>query len=388
MSDKLQKKERLASLDILRGLDIFFLTVLTGVLFKLDRWIKLPKWLLDQLIHPAWEGFTAYDMIMPLFIFMCGAALPLALPRYLDEDGKARSKYIRHVLSRSAMLWVTGMAVQGELLSFDLHRISFFNNTLQTIAVGYLAAAAVFLIKRLYLRIAIPFLLAFVYTLFLHCCGDMTPTGNAAVIYEVKFLSLFYPDASWHPVKQISDWHYTWWTTLPMFAVMGLCGSHATSILKTNFSKAKKACLLAGVGAALLLLGAVFSTFDPVVKHIFTASFTSFAMGVSFLLYAICYWLFDILQIRRGTYLLTLFGRHSLFAYVGANLFGRLTWVVATLILTGATSGPGFPKGLSRFMSPELFGFVLILLRACVLALAIWFWHDYTKRRAESRPLS
>ena len=136
-------KNRLYSLDILRGADIFFLTVLSEVFCAINKVWPLPKGFMAQLAHPSWAGFSVLDMVMPLFIFMCGAALPLALPKRLDADGHAGWPYWRHVLARVAMLWIFGMIAQGELLSFDLRRISFFNNTLQTIACGYVAVAFV-----------------------------------------------------------------------------------------------------------------------------------------------------------------------------------------------------------------------------------------------------
>ena len=40
-----------------------------------------------------WGGFTAYDLIMPLFIFMCGAAIPLALPKRLDAEGRPTAAF-------------------------------------------------------------------------------------------------------------------------------------------------------------------------------------------------------------------------------------------------------------------------------------------------------
>ena len=41
---------------------------------------------------------------MPLFIFICGAAVPLALPRRLDAGGRPGLAYWRHVLGRVALL--------------------------------------------------------------------------------------------------------------------------------------------------------------------------------------------------------------------------------------------------------------------------------------------
>ena len=363
-----KKRERLFSLDFLRGADMFLLSVLSGVIYAFDKCHPLPKAVMDQLDHPAWTGFTVFDMIMPLFIFMCGAALPLALDRRLDEDGRAGRKYWSHVAFRVALLWFFGMISQGRIFTFDLHTISFFNNTLQTIACGYLITAVVARIKSYKLQLAIPFLLAFGYTAFLHLCGDMTPTGNAAVVYEVKFLSLFYPDATWHPVKQIADWHYTWWTTIPMFGFMGLAGYHATkALLVENWSKAKRAGVQSAAGLGLIALGLLFMTFDPCVKHIFTASFTFCAMGVSFLLYAGCYFVFDILCVRRGTWLISLFGRHSLAAYmIGDTIFGAVPATIATIVLT--EKGKPLVNGLSRFFADQAtYDLAHILVRSAAL---------------------
>ena len=369
-----KKYERLFSLDFLRGADIFFLTVVCTVFWAVDHVCPWSDAVKAQFLHPNWVGFSVHDIIMPLFIFMCGAALPLALPKYLESDGRASLSYWVHVLKRVAMLWVLGMIAQGELFSFDLHRISFFNNTLQTIAVGYLVTAVVARIPSTVVQIVIPFLLAGGYTVFLHLCGDMTPTGNAAVVYEVKFLELFYPHPSWHPVRQIVEWHYTWWTTVPMFGVMGLAGYHATKILlNQKWSKRKRANVQMIAGLALVGLGFALMTFDPCIKHIFTASFTSFAMGVSFILYSICYTLFDIGNHRFGTAPIILFGRHSLLAYMLAETcFSSLTKVVPAAVL----------PGLKPPLSEGQFELAFVLMQSASLMFALYVWDWYKRGRS------
>ena len=99
----------------------------------------LPPGLMAQIRH-NWGGFTFWDIIMPLFIFMCGAAMPFALGKRM-RDGRPTAAFWRHVAVRVALLWVLGMVSQGNLLTLDPMRISPYNNTLQTIASGYLIAA-------------------------------------------------------------------------------------------------------------------------------------------------------------------------------------------------------------------------------------------------------
>ncbi len=302
-------KERLFALDILRGIDIFWLTVVCTAV-ELTDYRYVPQGWRHLFIHADWVGFTLHDFIMPLFIFICGAAVPFGRHNWL------------HVVKRVALLWFLGLILQGGLLTpdfvpnFNFATISFFNNTLQAIACGYLACVLVAKIPNVWVRVAIPFVLAGGYTLFLHLCGDMTRAGNAAVVYETKFLSLFYPSPNAFPVRQIAAWGYAWWLTIPMFATMGLAGYEATRILKLNLTPYRRLGLLAAVGGGLLVLGGLLATFDPVIKRIYTASFVAFAMGVAYLMYAVMYYWGDILKWRKGTGLFLLFGKHSLLFYV------------------------------------------------------------------------
>ncbi|HNX04103.1 MAG TPA: hypothetical protein PKI32_01295, partial [Opitutales bacterium] len=71
-----EQKTRLFSLDLLRGLDIFLLTAIGPLVWAIHRtWgdYDSPAWWLDLVKHPAF-GFSPWDIIMPLFLFMSGAA--------------------------------------------------------------------------------------------------------------------------------------------------------------------------------------------------------------------------------------------------------------------------------------------------------------------------
>ncbi len=40
-----------------------------------------------QLGHVVWEGFHFYNLISPLFVFLSGVSLAIALPRRLEREG-------------------------------------------------------------------------------------------------------------------------------------------------------------------------------------------------------------------------------------------------------------------------------------------------------------
>ncbi|MBQ3746979.1 MAG: DUF5009 domain-containing protein, partial [Kiritimatiellae bacterium] len=62
-----KSSDRLSSLDLLRGLDMVFLTIVGPLVWAIDSGWGLPQGFLYQFTHP-WEGFTAWDIIMPLFL--------------------------------------------------------------------------------------------------------------------------------------------------------------------------------------------------------------------------------------------------------------------------------------------------------------------------------
>ena len=307
------KQERLYSLDLLRGLDMLLLVVVGPLFAAINSSWPLPNCVVNQF-HHNWGGFTLWDLIMPLFIFMCGAAIPFALEKR-KTDGRAGLTYWRHVLARVAVLWVLGMVAQGRLLSMDILLINPFNNTLQAIASGYLVAAAVLAIPSRRVRIAAPFVLSAAYAVFLHFCGDYSIDGNAATRFERWILPLITPEGS--KALSMADPGYSWWATIPMFGAMTLCGMAASNMLMDESApQTRRLARLSAFGAAMLAFGWALTPWIPAIKHIYTLTFTAQAMGWCVLLLAALYLVSDVLRMRRGTWLILLFGQTSLMAYM------------------------------------------------------------------------
>ena len=119
--------QRLESLDVLRGFDLFCLVALEGVLHPLGRAIDAP-WYNDFLwcfSHVQWDGFSSWDLVMPLFMFMAGVAMPFALSRYKVMPDKWA--VYRRIVKRVALLWIFGMMCQGNLLGLDPDRIYLYS---------------------------------------------------------------------------------------------------------------------------------------------------------------------------------------------------------------------------------------------------------------------
>ncbi|MCD8540182.1 MAG: DUF5009 domain-containing protein, partial [Leadbetterella sp.] len=80
----MERSQRLGSLDILRGFDLFLLVGLEPVLKRMARGVDRPWY--DQFLvnfrHVDWEGFALWDLVMPLFLFMAGVSIAFCAFRF------------------------------------------------------------------------------------------------------------------------------------------------------------------------------------------------------------------------------------------------------------------------------------------------------------------
>ena len=363
----MDKDNRLFSLDALRGLDMLFLCIGQPLVMAAAR-----GWgFADSTAHPfmkhfshAWGGFGAYDLIMPLFIFMCGAAIPFALPKRLDAGGRPTASFWKHIAGRCALLWILGMACQGRLLTCDPSQFVYFSNTLESIAVGYVIAALVLLVRSRAVQIAVPFALALVYGLLLHFGGDYTPKGNFAMKVDMIFVNALQPCG--HDTGS-----YTWYLTSLMFGAMTLCGMNCTQVLKSGRTPWRKAATLGVLGAALWAGGLLLEALGvPCIKHIYTVSFTAQAMGASVLLLAALYAITDIWKFRRGLWIVTLYGQVALSAYVLGEIFRAIPNAASKAIFGGLAKRIGGPWEQV----------VLVLGLGAALTFAIYVWREFRRR--------
>ena len=364
-----KKNERLFSLDLLRGLDMFLLSVGGPIWIAVNAlWGPFPHWVSRNFTH-VWGAFGLWDLIMPMFIFMCGAAVPFALGRRL-KDGRPTAAFWKHLLYRFVLLWVLGMVAQGHLLSYDWREIAPFNNTLQTIAVGYVIAALVMLIPNRKVRWLVPVVLALVYAVPLAICGDYTQDGNLAWRVEKAILGVILPAGS--NVIAHRDPGYTWFATIPMFGVMTLCGMISTEILTAAKEKTRKGLELLALGAVLLALGWALYPVIPSIKHIYSLTFTAQAMGWCCLALAALYFLTDVWGRRRGMGLFILFGQHALTAYLLADtLFCGVVMKLSKCFVGGLPNLLGTDHWQVLF---ENLGFAVILVLILVAKHRLTEW--------------
>ncbi len=313
--------KRLLSLDVLRGLDLFMLVGLQPVLWqalgKMDE-SATTLFLRAQLDHVPWEGFSAWDLVMPLFLFMSGVTMPFSLPKYLSQN--SHGVLWKRVIKRVLMLFAFGILVQGNILSLDPTRIYLYSNTLQAIAIGYLLTVPIMLYLKPRTQIVAIAALLILYTAPMLLFGDWSREGNFAAIVDKAILgrwrdgSYLAEDGSW----QFAAWYdYTWlWSSLTFCCTVAM-GSLAGGIIRRgNDNRERTAMILVAVGAALIAAGWLWGLWHPIIKRIWSGSMTLFSGGWCFLLLGVFYWWIDVKGHKRGTKWLLYYGCNAIAAYL------------------------------------------------------------------------
>ena len=321
----MKTNERLLSLDILRGFDLFMLVALQPFLAislkELDcEWIN--DTLLYQLDHTQWEGMRVWDFVMPLFLFMSGVTMPYSLPKYKANNGNI--KVWQRVIKRVLLLFFLGMVVQGNILALDLNRIYIYSNTLQAIAIGYLLTVPMVLyLKPRHQLIAIALFMV-IYSIPMHMLGDWSPQGNFACELDKALLGRFRDgtfvanDGS----LVFANWYdYTWiWSSITFCCTVAL-GSFAGHLTKNgNANRAATAKRLFVIAVVLLLLGCLSGMVQPIVKRIWRASMVIYSAGWCYLLLALFYWWIDVKGHTKGWGWLLCYGCNAITAYLIGEL--------------------------------------------------------------------
>lgn len=320
--DKLSENNaRLASLDILRGFDLFLLVFFQSVLWVLARQLDVPflNGILYQFDHEVWEGFRFWDLVMPLFLFMTGASMPFSLSKYKGVSGSYWPVY-RRILKRVALLFIFGMIVQGNLLGLDSRHLVIYSNTLQSIAVGYFMAAVIQLHFSFKWQVGVTLLLLLLYWIPMTFLGDFTPEGNFAAQVDKCVLGRFRDGVYWNEDGSWSfspHYTYTWiWSSLT-FGVTVMLGAFAGKIMKEGKTDRKKVVrILSVAGLVLVGLGLLWSLQMPVIKRLWTGSMTLLSGGYCFLLMALFYYWIDYKGHTRGLAWLKVYGMNSITAYL------------------------------------------------------------------------
>ena len=106
------KSQRLQSLDVLRGFDMFFIMGGGALFAGLATCCPIPFFqaIARQMEHVPWHGVAFEDMIFPLFLFIAGISFPYSLEKQ-KACGMSSAAIYRKVIRRGLVLVLLGLSL-------------------------------------------------------------------------------------------------------------------------------------------------------------------------------------------------------------------------------------------------------------------------------------
>lgn len=327
---------RLASLDLFRGMTMFFLVAEQALVYEAlgDLNLEGTMWgsLITQFHHHPWNGLRFWDLIQPFFMFIVGVAMPFSFGKRWDH-GDSWGLTFRHVVYRCFILFLCGTGlycVSAGHLVWELW------NVLVQLSVTIMIA---FLIMRLSIstQLAVSFALLLITTL----AYRFWPIGEFRVAGDPFVASQNF--GAWMDMilmGKLSRGHWVAINCIPT-AAHTIWGVVAGLILKSAREPGQKVKILgiAGLIGLAVGYGIDWAGFEPIVKRICTISFVIASGGWCLLVLAFFYWLVDIKGLKGWTTFFSIVGMNSIFIYLFSETAGEEWLTAAVAVFVGGFLG-------------------------------------------------
>ena len=349
---------RLVSLDALRGLDMFLLVGLGGIFRSLPKLSDnaVCNFLSQQCQHPKWHGFTLWDLIFPLFIFIVGVVMPFSFTKRLQKQNGRKRLYI-HIIVRTIVLFLLGLVFWGT--PGGAHPNYGYYSVLYRIGISYFFAAIITLNAKPKGQTIWAFGLLIGYWLIMrfvpvpgYGAGDFSQAGSLTTFISEKVSVIISPNFKY--VLSIS--------LIPTVST-ALFGALAGQWLRSSKSQNEKTIGLIFVGIVFLILSFLVSLSFPINKKLWSTSFIFLICGLSMLLLSLFYWLIDVRGYRKWAFFFVVVGTNSITIYLGSRLID-FNCVANVLIGNFADS----------------FGRAELLVTAITVAMVEWLFLYYLYR--------
>ena len=293
--------------------------------------------------HVEWTGMSLHDTIQPGFTFLVGVALPYSILSR-QRKGQSFQHMLGHTIWRSFILVALGIFLR----STDSPMTNFtFEDTLTQIGLGYTFAFLLVFVRPRWQWSAFAAIL-FAYWLawaLYPAPGPNFPYASVGVPADWHQHLLTGFASHWNKNSNLGQAFDLWFLNLfprPSRFLFNPGGYLTLSFIPTLgtmllgvaagrwfLSSAPRIPLRRFLLAAAVLIAAAllfhFTGICPIVKRIWTPSWTLFSGGVCFLFLAAFSWIVDVRKHRRIAFPLVVVGMNSIAAYVIAHLFEDFT---------------------------------------------------------------
>lgn len=309
---------RLASIDALRGFDMLmiagggqFIALLGG-----KTGIPFIDAVAAQFEHPAWHGFTFYDFIFPLFLFLAGTSLSFSVTGAVAK-GIASQVIINKVFKRMLILIALGILDKNAPMDiFDPAHIR-YGSVLGRIGLATFISAALYLRFGTQQRMIIAgsILVAYYLTLLVvpvpgFGAGDLSFEGNLVGWIDRNFMPGILKQGTYDELALL--------TQFPALCLT-LFGTVAGDILLGKYTTSPKLRSLFWLGLAAIAVGLLCDVVFPINKHLWSSSFIMLTSGMSFVMLGLFYWIIDVKGYQRWAFFFRVIGLNSLVIYLAVR---------------------------------------------------------------------
>ena len=312
----LKPNTRILSLDALRGFDMLFISGGGTFLVLLEgkTGLSFVDTISRQLVHPPWNGFTFYDFIFPLFLFIAGISLSFSLSSGIRKNIPKTELY-RKVFVRMLILICLGILYKNAPIPFLEPSQIRFGSVLGRIGFAGFISCLIYLNfgsrQRLYWVAGI--LLSYYAVLFLipvpgYGAGDLSFEGNLVGWFDRTFMPGRLLQGTYDELAIL--------TQFPALCLT-LLGTAAGDILRKELSDNEKLKRLVIFGVVGIALGLLWSLHFPINKHLWSSSFILLTAGMAFISMALFYWIIDVKGYKKWAFFFQVIGINSLAVYLG-----------------------------------------------------------------------
>ncbi len=360
---KTKSTDRLASLDALRGFDMFWIAggaMMVHALAKVHD-TGFIGWLDVQTEHVQWNGFHFFDMIFPLFLFIAGVTFPFSLSKR-RVNKQTNGQIYKHIITRGLILVFLGVVYNG-LLQFDFANLR-YASVLARIGLGWMFAALIVMNANIRWQAIWCGVILLVYWAVLtlvpvpgYGAGVLTVDGSIVgyvdrlLLPGRLFLGVHDPEGILSTIPAVST------------ALLGMMTGYLLMIKKVSLSATQKFWIMAGSGILLILLSQLWNLVLPINKNLWTSSFVFITAGFSLLFLSVFYLIMDIWQFRSWAFPFVVIGLNPITIYMAqAGMIGfsvTSRYFFSGLIKFAPESNQPFWNALAYFLVSWLFLYFL-----------------------------
>ena len=357
----MEKKTRIASVDIMRGLTLVLMLFVNDLNMKVA-----PAWL--GHMKADFDGMGLADWVFPGFLFIVGMAIPFALSGRVSK-GETRSKIFLHIIVRTISLLIIG------ILMLNTGRVNPETTGMGKDLWALLMYISVFLVwndypegrgKVLFMILRAMGVAALIFLVIIFRSGPSDDPGwlitgwwgilgligwgylAASLIYlgtrdsiagtaiaVIFFLTVNILDASGvlgflDPVRPAFGIIIQ--GNVPLIVLTGMLAGVLLRKLKESGHE-RILMLFATLGVLSLATGFILRNWFIISKIMATPSWGMICSGISFLVFALIYWLADVKEWRRWAGFVRPAGKHSLTTYLAPDILYHAIWMSAVPVL-------------------------------------------------------